>query len=356
MIQDRWRSTRARLHQEPGATDTTGLWSRIDASRRAGKSVDLPARDPRRPVRPVLVSLLAVATLLAVAVSRVSDRQPRVTAPAGDPEASALIRWLPTPAEAQSIGASVLPPIDPPDVSRLTPRVLVYGYKEGVDGIVTGAKGSDTITIGRNSVEGREQVAVVRTGGSGWVKTLAVVDSLVLADDGSFLFWHFQVTHVGTDRMTRVATTLQVDSITTTFWRSGGRPVSPPRTWPANIGPYVRDPLVAMLPSLPFREGFARSLSGLDLVRGTMTPGFARSLELRVTGTQSIRVPAGRFRCWTVELTAVYLPGDDPQVSRLWVDTESGSLVQAVWNTRNGFFEQQVLIEEQLANQPVRRN
>ena len=29
--------------QEAGDADTTGLWSRIDASRRAGNSVDLPA-------------------------------------------------------------------------------------------------------------------------------------------------------------------------------------------------------------------------------------------------------------------------------------------------------------------------
>jgi len=297
---------------------------------------------------PVLPGVLAVAVLFAVASLRTNDMPTPVTAEGGDPEASALIRWLPTPAEAQSIGASKLPPIDPPDMSRLTPRMLVYGYKEGVDGIVTGDKGTDTITIGRNTVDGREQVAVVRTGGSGVVKTLEVVDSLVLDNDGSFVFWHHQWKSAGTDRITRVATTLQVDSITTTFWRSGGRPVKSPMTWPANIGPYVRDPLAAMIPSLPFKEGFARSLSGLDLVRGTMTPGFARSLELRVTGTQSIRVPAGRFRCWTVELTAVYLPGDRPQVSRLWVDTASGSLVRAVWGTYNDFFEDQVLIEQHL--------
>jgi len=57
-----------------------------------------------------------------------------------------------------------------------------------------------------------------------------------------------------------------------------------------------------------------------------------------------------------VELTAVYLPGYKPQVSRLWVDMESGSLVRAVWNTYNNFFEEQVLIEQQLTTQPARRN
>jgi len=178
----------------------------------------------------------------------------------------------------------------------------------------------------------------------------------VLASDGSFLFWRYQVSRTATDRVTKVATTFSTDSVNVTFSRSRGRPVPATHTWPANIGNYVREPLAAMLPSLTFKDGFARSVSGLDLMRGTMTPGFARSLELRVTGTQSIRVPAGRFRCWTVELTAVYLPGDKPQVSRLWVDVVSGSLVRAVWNTYNGFFEDQVLIEQQLANQPDRRH
>ena len=31
----------------------------------------------------------------------------------------------------------------------------------------------------------------------------------------------------------------------------------------------------------------------MDLVRGETTPGFARSLELRVTGKQWIKLPAG---------------------------------------------------------------
>ncbi len=348
MINDRWRSTRARLNQETDDADTAGLWSRIDESRRAGKSVDLPARDPRRSVTPALLVVFAVAAVLVLATLRTSEERAPATLPSDDPEASALLQWLPTPALAQSVGASALPPIDPPNISRLTPRTLVYRYEEGVDEIVTGATGTDTVTIGRNTVNGREQVAVVRTGKSGVVKTLEVVDSLMLADDGSFLFWHYQVKRNGTDKVWRVATTFRTDSITTTWWRSGGRPAPAPTTWPANIGPYVKDPLAAMLPSLPFREGFARSVSGLDLVRGTMTPGFARSLELRVTGTQSIRVPAGRFRCWTVELTAVYLPGDKPQVSRLWVDMDSGSLVRAVWGTYNGFFEEQVLTEKHL--------
>src|SRR5262249_38738966 len=102
--------------------------------------------------------------------------------------------------------------------------------------------------------------------------------------------------------------------------------------------------LIAMLPSLALTDGFARSVSDLDLLRGTTTPGFARSLELRVLGTQSIRVPAGRFLCWTVELVDTNVQGTSPSVSRLWVDVNSGSLVRAVWDDAGDFFEVQELV------------
>jgi hypothetical protein len=234
--------------------------------------------------------------------------------------------------------------------------MLVYRNGRGEDGKVTESLGTDTIGITRDTLEGLERVAIIHTGRGGSVKTVQAIDSLVLAGDGRFLFWRFQVARFGTDRVTRVATALRTDSVTITFWRSGGRPVPEPQTSPANVGQYVREPLVAMLPSLPLREGYARSLSALDLVRGTTTPGFARSLELRVIGTQSITVPAGRFHCWTVEFSAAYLPGARPEVGQLWVDTASGSLVRAVWGQTNGSFEEQVLTKMQMAGLPVRRN
>ena len=65
MIEKRWRSTRARLNREADVPDGTGLWSRIEASRRAGQSANLPAADPRRRMSPVLPGVLAVAVLFA---------------------------------------------------------------------------------------------------------------------------------------------------------------------------------------------------------------------------------------------------------------------------------------------------
>lgn len=339
MIDNRWRSTRTRLGEDTPTTEVTGLWERIAASRRAGSSVELPARDPRRPVSPVLAVLLAVAVVFAGTTLRTDRGRVIADAPPDDSEASALLPFLPSPAQAQAIEASPLSPIDPPDVSRLTPRMLVYRHERVVDGQREDL-GTATTRIARDTVDGLGRIAIISTGRGG----SQAIDSLVLAGDGRFLFWRFQYSRIGTDRVTRVATTLRTDSITITFWRSGGRSVPEPQTSPANTGQYVREPLVAMLPSLVLHEGYARSLSGLDLVRGTTTPGFARSLELRVIGTQAMTVPAGRFHCWMVEFSVVYQPGDEPDVGQLWVDTASGSLVRAIWGRRGGSYEEQVLL------------
>lgn len=347
MMENRWCGTRARLQADVPAADAPELWGRIAASRRAGTSVGLPARDPRRPVRSVLALLLAVAVVLAGTTLRPADTRVTPEAPQDDPEASALLPFLPSPVQAQATEASTLPAIDPPDVSRLTPRMLVYQNERGGDGRPAESLGTDTISIARDTVEGLERIAVIHTGRGGSLSTLQAIDSLVLAGDGRFLFWRNEVKHFGTYRVTRVATTLRTDSVTFTFWRSGGRAVPPPLTLPANTGQYVRQLLLGMLPSLPFRDGYARSLSGLDLLRGTMTPGFERTLELRVVGKQWITVPAGRFHCWTVEFSVVYQPGDTPDRGQLWVDMESGSLVRAVWGT-HADFEEQVLIEKHL--------
>ena len=77
--------------RKPATPTTTGLWSRIDASRRAGKSVDLPASDPRRPVSPILLGVLAVAAVAALASLRDrSDSRAPVAAVSTDTDERSL--------------------------------------------------------------------------------------------------------------------------------------------------------------------------------------------------------------------------------------------------------------------------
>jgi len=303
MIKDRWRSTRARLDDGNPSAGARELWGRIAASRQAGRSVDLPAADPRRPVSPVLLGLLAVAS--AVWFSTPRDRSAPAPVAAVSSEAEdAAFDWLSTPAYAQGNGMSPLPPIDPPDLSRMVSSQLVVEYMEGADAI----------------------------------------DSLALSGDGRLLFWRVQITVPRKQLVVTVETTLLADSVRFTTVRNDGIP-SKTRVRPGNYEYQVHDVLLAMLPSLRFEQGYARSLSVLDLVGGERTPGFTRSVELRVTGKEWLAVPAGRFHCWVVEYSSVPEPGEKRDTSQLYVDMKSGTLVRAEWGDGDTFSGEQVLVD-----------
>jgi hypothetical protein len=213
MIKGRWRSTRDRLNQKTGNTDTTGLWSRIDASRRAGKSVDLPASDPRRPVSPVLLGVLAVAAVVTLGTLRDRSAPAPIAAVSSDTD-DAAFDWLTTPAYAQGNGRSDLPPIDPPDLSRMTPNRLTYQHMGGADGFITQKEGTDTFWVARDTVGDAPRVLLSRTDrkGNRYSDTDAL-DSLALAGDGHLLFWRWQVTNLQGNRLTTVGTTLLTDSV-----------------------------------------------------------------------------------------------------------------------------------------------
>lgn len=344
MMKDRWRSTRSRLKQEIGTSDPAGLWSRIDASRRAGQSVDLPAADPRRPVSPILLGVLTVAVVVILATQRHRN------APTGGPGAisetdESILHWLPTPAYAQGTGMSTLPPIDPPDLSRMVPGRLVYEYMEGADGILTQHGGTDTSWVARDTVEGVSRVILSNTSrkGNKYSDTDAV-DSLVIAADGTLLFWRWKVSNLRKNRVVTVSTTLLTDSVQVTYIRNDGLPTKI-RVRPGNYGYQLHSPLLGLLPALPLQLGYARSVSVMDLVRGETTPGFTRSVELRVTGKDWVAVPAGRFHCWVVEYSVVPGPGEERYTSRLDVDMKSGALVRAEWGRGATFSEEQTLID-----------
>jgi hypothetical protein len=128
MIGDRWRGTRARLRQEASLPDANQLWGRITSSRGAGASVDLPARDPRRPVSPVLLAVAMASIVLLRLIPPPVGPGPDVT----DPDV-AMMELFTTPAYAQGTGISTLPPVDRLDFSRLVPGRLVSRHAEGAE-------------------------------------------------------------------------------------------------------------------------------------------------------------------------------------------------------------------------------
>ena len=347
MMETRWRSTRARLDDGTPSGDTRELWGRIAASRRAGRSIDLPGVDPRRPVSPILLGLLAVASVVWFSTPRDRSAPLPVTGVSSEAE-DAAFDWLTTPAYAQGNGVSPLPPIDPPDLSRMVTSRLAFEYMEGADGILTQHAGTDTLRVVHDTVEGVDRVIMIRTDRKGTKYSgfggTGVIDSLALSGDGRLLFWRVQVTVPRKHLVVTVETTLLADSVRFTTVRNDGIPPKT-RVRPANYEYQVHDVLLAMLPSLRFEQGYARSFSVLDLLGGKRTPGFARSVELRVTGKEWLAVPAGRFHCWVVEYSSVPEPGEKRHTSQLYVDMKSGTLVRAEWGAGDTFSGEQVLVD-----------
>ena len=341
MARTRWSSR--------GSPPATTLWNRIYASREAGKSVQLPPADPRRPASPVLVGALVVAAVVAIGTLLHRDVPPAAPIQAGVFDDAAVFDWLATPAYAQTNGTSALPPIDPPDLAKLTPRRLVYQHAGGADGIITQQEGTDTLGVARETVDGASRVVLSRTDrkGNPYGDTRSL-DSLALADDGHMLFWRWQVSNLRKNRSVTVSTTLETDSVRFTYVRNDGLPTKV-RVRPGNYEYQMREVLLALLPALPFELGYARSVSVMDLVRGETTAGFSRSVEMRVTGKTWVNVPIGRFHCWVVDYSVVPEAGEKRYTSRLYVDIESGSLVRAEWKTGESFIAEQFLVDWQVS-------
>lgn len=348
-MMNRWRSTRARLQHNSATAGAPDLWKRIASSRGAGTSIDLPTRDPRRPVSPVLIGVLAIAAV--VALSTLRDRSvPTPVATVTTDADDAAFDWLTTPAYAQGNGTSSLPPIDPPDLSRMTPNRLTYQHMGGADGFVIQQEGTDTFWVARDTLGGAPRLLLSRTDrkGANQYADMSSLDSLALAGDGRLLFWRWQVTNLRKNRVVTVGTTFLTDSVRFTYIRNDGLPTKI-RTRPGNYEYQVRDILLALLPAIPLQLGYARSVSVMDLVRGETTPGFTRSVEMRVTGKTWVKLPMGRFHCWVVAYSVVPEPGEKRYTSKLYVDMESGSLVRAEWQTGESFIAEQSLVDWQVS-------
>lgn len=363
-MKSRWRTVRSRLEHDASRADGPGLWNRIAESSRSGKSVELPARDPRRSVSPVLLGVLVLAVIAGT--SHVRQAMAPIatdTLAMADNKREDLnaLEWLTTPAEAQSSASrlSSLPPIDRLDLARITPRTLAYRFSGGADGETTEQYGIDTIRVARDSAAGKARIIVTynsmpRKSLAPTSRSYSGVDSLVLSASGSFMFLKSSY-YQDSQPQARLERNVLLgrDSITFEGYsqRLGARYS---RTFPADFYFFFEDPLVALLPALPFREGYARSLSVLDLLGGETSPAYRRYHEIRVTGQETIKVPAGKFRCWTVEFgRGEPTPFESSsgasvaQPTRLYVDTRTGILVHAFWNESGGFFREQVLVSMQ---------
>jgi dipeptidyl aminopeptidase/acylaminoacyl peptidase len=71
--------------------------------------------------------------------------------------------------------------------------------------------------------------------------------------------------------------------------------------------------------AMPLADGYTTTLHGLNLMQASTQP-----IRVRVTGSESVTIPAGSFETWVVEMGPV---GEEP--STLWIDRETRRLVRA---------------------------
>ena len=231
-------------------------------------------------------------------------------------------------------------------------RCLVYQYSDGADGIIVQQSGTDTLWIGRDAVGGVGRVVLVRTEGHGnkygGTSGLRWTDSVAVGLDGHLIFWRWQMLNLQVPAHSiTMATTFLSDSVRYTYQRQDDA-LLPRATYEV--------PATSILDGIPARHaprptlgpGYARSVSVLDLLGGETTPGFARSIEIRVTGREWVTVPAGRFHCWVVEYSLAPEPGEHRHTSSLYVEMTSGVLVRAEWRPGLTFYGEQVLIDSQV--------
>ncbi|HWC74683.1 MAG TPA: hypothetical protein VG454_12180 [Gemmatimonadales bacterium] len=97
-----------------------------------------------------------------------------------------------------------------------------------------------------------------------------------------------------------------------------------------------------LLPAIRFERGWQGSLYQTGLFVRTK-PGTIKlsafPLNLRVTGTDRVLVPAGRFDCWRVEVES-YMSGADAWT--MWISQDRGWLVKAEFR-RSDYVRDEVL-------------
>ncbi len=322
----RWSEVRQRLRRDGEASLSSGAWQRIEASRGAGATSELPSEPPRTLPRLALYGALALALTLALVPSGTNPPPPM---PAG-PGIDWSWPFVPQAALAQAAHGPHLPAIGAPDGSRLKPGRWVYTWtpiKQPFPEMV------DTLTIRRGTFR-NEAVWLVtrrirRVSGQGPGR----FDSLYLRITDLRPLRH-ALLMPALDRL-RVGASMDFerDSLRWQFALPGsGRP--------------GRDTVLNAHLSENFTTvwiGFPLVLNGLELGThwagavpmllpsidwsGHDSPVHIHWFDLRVTGREQVTVAAGRFDCWRISET---LPGktDRKMIGVLWVDTRSGVVVK----------------------------
>ena len=214
------------------------------------------------------------------------------------------------------------------DASQIRPGTFTYSSLSITDGVFTSRHGSSAITVSRTTWKGVPAFLAVRDGP---LVTGVHLDSLVVSADGPTpLYWasiyytqhprgaihaHFD------SAMVTIAMTGHLDTVATLPFRmrSGQLPFG--------------FALPLAIPALPLAPGWHGTVEIAPPIHPRALKHFLRpweTMRLRVVGRETVRVAAGVFDCWKVQI------GDPDGESTMWVSTSNHLVIRSVSTSRFG--------------------
>jgi hypothetical protein len=238
---------------------------------------------------------------------------------------SSMLRHLMISAFGVPAACGAEPGQDPPiayDASQIASGRFTYGHLSLTDGVYTSMGHSAAITISRTIYEGAPAILAVRDGPP---QTGVHLDSLIVSANGPApLYWAsiYKTQHPGGaiharfDRDTiSIVMTGHLDTAAKLPFRmkSGQLPFG------------FALPLV--IPALPLAKGWHGVIEIAPPIHPRAFKYFLRpweSMSLRVVGRERIRVAAGNFDCWKVQI------GDSGDEAVMWVSTTNHLVIRSI--------------------------
>ncbi|MGH7664792.1 MAG: hypothetical protein ACRENI_10925 [Gemmatimonadaceae bacterium] len=223
--------------------------------------------------------------------------------------AGAALIALPSLAQAQPAGASASPPrIGAVDGDRVTPGSWTYSIRVIANG-ESNEVGMRTLTVAASSYKGAPAWLVTEESNAG---AMVVVDSLYVSKSGLEPLHRVLSMGPGT-----IVTDFSADSVTGSLTMPGG---SMPIALAYTPGLVVSGGMFEMiLPILPVDANWAASM---DMLQITQLGASAVPVRMRVTGEETVTVPAGEIAAWTgvIESEAV--------TQKVWIGKKGHRLVK----------------------------
>jgi len=328
VIEDRWKAVRTLLRAESHPLPGRQVWERILGTRREGRRVDLPRTGVLLQTRVRFALSVAVLAVGLTLLTRFNHQ------PGEDLAVQTDGRWLfgfPTPdLSAQAPRRAQYPLLPRFEGSRLRAGTWIYQRHDVVDGESQPVNGWDTVSV-LSGIFGGEPawIAASRhvTYRGFW---LGFSDSVYLRRSELRPLRRL-IFHVDMTGQLHVAHSWQFDAeavryaVTTRL-----RDTAIVRPLPHDSGAWFAGDLWLVLPGIPFAKGWRGSVNDIGILSFLQRSesDVLMPYDLRVAGAERVKVGAGNYLCWKIEVS---LPSSQPRAENfatIWVDQESGMLVR----------------------------